>query len=145
MPLGMLLSANAATSNGRHSMAVFRLREILPGTDRRRIAAFSLPWPPFTGYLVVPGGRPREVGDVREMARDHTEEAVETLVDPIHHAKSDAARGAAAQALLDRGYGKSVAVSMDIVDEGQAHLEALQELADRRQRINREKTPAEAT
>ncbi|SVD05033.1 uncharacterized protein METZ01_LOCUS357887 [marine metagenome] len=57
----------------------------------------------------------------------------------MRHAKSDAARGAAAQALLDRGYGKSVAVSMDIVDEGQAHLEALQELADRRQRINREK------
>ena len=79
------------------------------------------------------------------MARDHTEEAVETLVDLMRHAKSDAARGAAAQALLDRGYGKSVAVSMDIVDEGQAHLEALQELADRRQRINREKTPAEAT
>jgi len=95
MPLGMLLSANAATSNGRRSMAVFRLREILPGTDRRRIAAFSLPWPPFTGYLVVPGGRPREVGDVREMARDHTEEAVETLVDLMRHAKSDAARGAA--------------------------------------------------
>ena len=62
-----------------------------------------------------------------------------------HSAKSDAARGAAAQALLDRGYGKSVAVSMDIVDEGQAHLDALQELAERRQRINREKTPAEAT
>ena len=34
---------------------------------------------------------------------------------------------------------------MDIVDEGQAHLEALQELADQPQRINREKTPAEAT
>ena len=57
---------------------------------------------------------------------------------------TDAARGAAAQALLDRGYGKSMAVSMDIVDVGQAHLEALQELADWRQRINREKTPAEA-
>ena len=55
------------------------------------------------------------------------------------------ARGAAARALLDCGYGRSVAVSMDIVDEGQAHLEALQELADRRQRINREKDPAEAT
>ena len=24
-----------------------------------------------------PGGRPREVGDAREMTRDHTEEAVE--------------------------------------------------------------------
>ena len=92
-----------------------------------------------------PSGRPREVGNVRELAREYTEEAIETLVDLMRHAKSDAARGAAAQALLDRGYGKSVAVSMDIVDEGQAHLEALQELADRRQRINREKTPAEAT
>ena len=71
-------------------------------------------------------------------------EIVETLVDLMRHAKSDTARGAAAQALLDRGYGKSVAVSMDIVDEGQAHLEALQELAERRQRINREKDPAEA-
>ena len=48
-------------------------------------------------------------------------------------------------ALLDRGYGKSVAVSMDIVDEGQAHLEALQELADRRQLINREKTLGEGS
>ena len=92
-----------------------------------------------------PGGRPREVGDVREIARDHTEEAVETLVDLMRHAKSDAARGTAAQALLDRGYGKSVAVAMDIVDEGQAHLEALQELVDRWERINREMTPAEAT
>ena len=72
-----------------------------------------------------PSGRPREVGDVLEIARDHTEEAVETLVNLMRHAKSGAARGAAAQALLDRGYGKSVAVSMDIVDEGQAHLEAL--------------------
>ena len=92
-----------------------------------------------------PSGRPREVGNVRELAGEYTEEAIETLVDLMRHAKSDAARGAAAQALLDRGYGKSVAVSMDLVDEGQAHLEALQELADRRQRINREKTPAEAT
>ena len=72
----------------------------------------------LAGISGNPGGRPREVGDVREMARDHTEEAVETLVDLMRHAKSDAARGAPAQALLDRVYGKSVAVSMDIVDEG---------------------------
>ena len=101
-------------------------------------------WPFLPGISGNLGGRPREVGDVRAIARDHTEEAVETLIDLMRHAKSDAARGAAAQALLDRGYGKSVAVSMDIVDEGQAHLDALQELADRRQRINRVKTPAEA-
>jgi hypothetical protein len=47
----------------------------------------------------------------------------------MRHAKSDAARGAAAQAIPDRGYGQSVAVSMDVVDEGQAHLEALRELS----------------
>jgi hypothetical protein len=52
-----------------------------------------------------PGGRPPEVGDVRELAREYTEEAVATLVDLMRHARSDAARGAAAQALLDRGYG----------------------------------------
>jgi hypothetical protein len=46
------------------------------------------------------------------MARDHTEEAIKTLVDLMRHAKSDAARGAAAQALMDRGYGKSVAVAL---------------------------------
>jgi len=85
----------------------------------------------LVGVSGNPGGRPREVGDVRELARAHTEEAVETLVDLMRHAKSDAARGAAAQALLDRGYGKAVAVSTETVDAGQAHLEALQELATR--------------
>ena len=47
----------------------------------------------------------------------------------MRHAKSDAARGAAAQALLDRGYCKAVAVSTETVDAGQAHLDALRELA----------------
>ncbi len=87
-----------------------------------------------------PGGRPREVGHVRELAREHSDEAIETLVDLMCHAKSDAARGAAAQALLDRGYGKSVAVSMETADEGQAHLDALHEMLDRRERIGKEKT-----
>ena len=76
-----------------------------------------------------PGGRLPEVGNVRELAREYTEEAIETLVDLMRHAKSDAARGAAAQALLDRGYGKSVAVALDEVVDGQAHLEALRELS----------------
>ena len=86
-----------------------------------------------------PGGRPREVGHVRELACKHSEEAIETLVDLMRHAKSDAARGAAAQALLDHGYGKSVAVSTETVDEGQAHLDALHEMLDRRHLLNREK------
>jgi hypothetical protein len=97
-----------------------------------------------------PGGRPPEVGNVRELAREYTEEAIETLVDLMRHARSDAARGAAAQALLDRGYGKSVAVALDVVDDGQAHLEALRELAaapehQRLECISREKDTTEAT
>jgi hypothetical protein len=84
------------------------------------------------------------------MARDHTEEAIKTLVNLMRHAKSDAARGAAAQALLDRGYGKSVAIALDVVDDGQAHLEALRELAaapehQRLECISREKDTTEAT
>jgi len=104
--------------------------------------------PMATFYRVIsgnPGGRPREIGDVREMTRDHTEGELETLVDLLRHAKSDAARGVATQALLDHGYGKFVGVSLEVVDEGQAHREALQELTDRRQRINRKKALAEGT
>ena len=58
------------------------------------------------GVSGKPSGRPHEVGNVHELARKYAEEAIGTLVDLIRHAKSDAARGAAAQALLDRGYGK---------------------------------------
>jgi|TARA_B100000959_G_scaffold9407_1_gene9531 hypothetical protein len=41
-------------------------------------------------------------------------------------------------------HAKSVAVSMDVVDEGQAHLDTLHEMIEQRERINREKALAEA-
>ena len=68
---------------------------------------------------------------MREMGRDHTEEAIETPVDLMRHAKS-------------------MAVAMDLVDDGRAHLEALSELAaaPEHQRlgcISREKDTTEAT
>jgi Family of unknown function (DUF5681) len=54
-----------------------------------------------------PGGRPRVVAEVPELARAHTVEAVETLVSIMTNPKSaPAARVSAANALLDRGYGK---------------------------------------
>ena len=54
-----------------------------------------------------PGGRPRIVAEVRELARAHTGKAVETLVSIMTNPKSaPAARVSAANALLDRGYGK---------------------------------------
>jgi hypothetical protein len=54
-----------------------------------------------------PGGRPKEVGDVRELAKGYTEAAVKTLAEIMNNTESPpAARTAAACALLDRAYGR---------------------------------------
>jgi Family of unknown function (DUF5681) len=54
-----------------------------------------------------PGGRPKVVAEVKELAREHTAEAIQTLVSIMSDPKSaPAARVSAANALLDRGYGK---------------------------------------
>ena len=54
-----------------------------------------------------PGGRPKVVAEVKELARAHTGQAIETLVSIMSNPKSaPAARVSAANALLDRGYGK---------------------------------------
>lgn len=55
-----------------------------------------------------PGGRPKEVGEIRALAREHTESALETLVKIMEDKKAPAAaRAAAANSLLDRGYGRA--------------------------------------
>ena len=43
---------------------------------------------------------------ISELARSYTQEALETLVDVARNGRSDASRVAAANALLDRGFGK---------------------------------------
>ena len=54
-----------------------------------------------------PGGRPKVVAEVKELARAHTREAIETLVSIMSNPKAaPAARVSAANALLGRGYGK---------------------------------------
>ena len=54
-----------------------------------------------------PGGRPKVAAEVKELARAHTGVAIETLVSIMTNTKSaPAARVSAANALLDRGYGK---------------------------------------
>src|SRR5262245_3609301 len=54
-----------------------------------------------------PGGRPKEIAEVKELAREHMPAAIEALVSIMNNTKaSDAARVSAANALLDRGYGK---------------------------------------
>jgi len=54
-----------------------------------------------------PGGRPSGLGEIREIARKHTDAAIETLVKVMENAEaSPSARVAAASALLDRGWGR---------------------------------------
>ena len=54
-----------------------------------------------------PGGRPKEVAEVKALARAHTTTAIETLVKIAESDKAtDAARVSACTALLDRGWGK---------------------------------------
>jgi hypothetical protein len=54
-----------------------------------------------------PGGRPRVLADVQELAREKSPEAINTLVAIMDNEKAPpAARVAAANSLLDRGYGK---------------------------------------
>ena len=59
------------------------------------------------GHSGNPGGRPKAIAEIKELARAHTAEAIETLVSIMTNPKAaDAARVSAANALLDRGYGK---------------------------------------
>jgi hypothetical protein len=54
-----------------------------------------------------PGGRPKVLGEVQDLARQHTTDAVETLASIMRDKNAvPAARVAAANAILDRGYGK---------------------------------------
>lgn len=54
-----------------------------------------------------PGGRPKEVAEVRDLARQHTTEAIKTLVSIMKNPKqAGRSRAAAAEAILNRGWGK---------------------------------------
>jgi hypothetical protein len=65
------------------------------------------PGRPFEkGVSGNPGGRPRELADVKALAREHTAEAIETLVELMRTGRTDSARAAAASELLSRAWGK---------------------------------------
>jgi hypothetical protein len=59
------------------------------------------------GHSGNPGGRPKDEHRVAELARSYTVEAIETLVELMRDGKDERVRGTAAQALLDRGWGKA--------------------------------------
>ncbi len=52
-----------------------------------------------------PGGRPKEIGEVRELAKKHGPAAIKRLVKLIA-SDNERTAVAACQVLLDRGYGK---------------------------------------
>ena len=61
-----------------------------------------------------PGGRPKELGQVKALARQHTQEALETLAQLMKSGTPDRTRVAAAEALLDRAWGRP----MQAIDHG---------------------------
>ena len=61
------------------------------------------------GHSGNPGGRPKDEHRVAELARSYTLEAIDTLVELMRDGKDERIRGTAAQALLDRGWGKAKA------------------------------------
>jgi hypothetical protein len=89
---------------------------------------------PFPGGMSGnPGGRPKVIAEVRDLARQHTRKAIGTLVKVMQSGESDSARVAAANALLDRGFGKprtDQPVTLDemgggLADQGRAVLRAM--------------------
>ncbi len=70
-------------------------------SDRGRDGRF------MKGQSGNPGGRPKIFTEVKQAAREHTEAAIETLVGVMNNEEATAAaRVAAANAILDRGWGK---------------------------------------
>ena len=78
-----------------------------------------------------PGGRPRVMGDIQELARSHAAEAIETLVEIMLNKKaSPSSRALAAIALLDRAYGKPK-VEVDVTHGRRASEMSDDEIAER--------------
>lgn len=74
---------------------------------------------PFVkGQSGNPGGRPKELKEIQELARQSAPSAIRALASIAAKGKSEAARVSAATALLDRAYGKPVQqIDANINDE----------------------------
>ena len=82
-----------------------------------------------TGHSGNAGGRPKDEHRVAELARSFTTEAIDTLVELMRSGKDERVRGTAAQALLDRGWGKP---KVEVVtDEKQDYISALRAVNER--------------
>lgn len=82
-------------------------------------------------------GHDKRAEEVKLLARDHAELAIETLAEVARNPDAkDAARVLASKVLLDRGFGAperrvEQKVDVTVYDQRQAHLSALQRLAER--------------
>ena len=82
-----------------------------------------------SGHSGNAGGRPKDEHKVAELARSFTIEAIDTLVELMRSGKEERVRGTAAQALLDRGWGKP---KVEVVaDEKQDYISALRAVNER--------------
>jgi hypothetical protein len=61
------------------------------------------------GQSANPGGRPKGYGNVRDLAREYTEEAIEALVALMRDGSNKMASAKAASELLSRGWGQPTA------------------------------------
>src|SRR5712671_5404879 len=62
---------------------------------------------PFSpGQSGNPGGRPKEDGEVRRLAREYCREAIERLVQWMRQGDNPKASVSACQVILDRGFGR---------------------------------------
>jgi hypothetical protein len=79
-----------------------------------------------------PGGRPKALGEVQELARQYAPAAIAELARLALKAKNETARIAAIRELLDRGYGRSrqaMEISAPAGDPLQLLFEELDELS----------------
>jgi hypothetical protein len=66
-----------------------------------------------------PGGRPKVLGDIRELAREHCPAAFRELIRLTQEAEAETTKLAAIKELLDRGYGKATQPLAGIGDDGE--------------------------
>src|ERR1700730_2336301 len=85
----------------QRSFADNRQDQAMAGRGGKRSTSFK------PGQSGSPHGRPKVAGEVQELARQHTGEAIETLVGIMRDKKAPpAARAMASNSILDRGHGK---------------------------------------
>jgi hypothetical protein len=84
---------------------------------------------------INPNGRPPAIRDLKEAAKAHTRQALNTLISVMNDSEApQASRITAAVALLDRGWGRpqqNVEARIESVDMGKAAAQALMDLANR--------------